>query len=57
MFPQQDLVDLEIVVALLEGDAEDILAVPGPQVHNRIDLYNVVAALFLGFRISSASGV
>ncbi len=45
---QQRLVDLEVVVALLEGDAEDVLQLEFRGLVSGIDLDDVVLALLLG---------
>ena len=44
---KQGLVDLKAVVALLEGDAEDVTALDGVGLIVGVDLHHVVGALFL----------
>ncbi len=46
---EQRLVDLEVVAALLEGDAEHVLVLLGSGDIVRVDLHHVVVALLLGF--------
>ena len=46
---EQGLIDFEVVAALLEGDAEDVLVLLGSGDIVRVDLNHVVVALLLGF--------
>ena len=47
---EQVLVDLEVVAALLEGDAENVLVLLGSGDIVRVDLHHVVVALLLGLQ-------
>ena len=46
---EQGLIDFEVVAALLEGDAEDVLVLLGSGDVVRVDFNHIVVALLLGF--------